>query len=57
MTNSVAFRRTVKLIDKKFEEAKQNEPLCKFCEFLQMTVLMTLPLALPFIIILLELRY
>ena len=51
MTTAVALRRTAKFIDTKFEEAKQNERVCKICEYLQMMTLMTLPIAMPFLII------
>jgi hypothetical protein len=57
MTTAVAFRRTAKFIDTKFESAKQNETLCSFCEYLQMMTLMTLPVAVPFLIIFLETNY
>jgi hypothetical protein len=51
MTTAVAFERAAKIIDTKFEEVKQNEQVCKFCELLQMMSLMTLPFAIPYFII------
>ena len=34
-----------------YEKLKENEKVCRFCEFTQMLTFMTLPIALPFIII------
>ena len=34
-----------------YEKLRENEKVCKFCEFTQMMAFMTFPIALPFIII------
>jgi len=57
MTTVVALRRTAKFIDRKFEVAKQNETVCRFCDALQMITLMTLPISVPFLIIYLEMGF
>ena len=57
MTTVVALRRTARFIDRKFEVAKQNETVCRFCDALQMITLMTLPISVPFLIIYLEMGF
>ena len=42
--------RSAKFISKKFDEAANDPAICKACEIVQMTILATLPILTPFLI-------
>lgn len=42
--------RSAKFISKKFDEAANDPAICKACEIVQMTILASLPILSPFLI-------
>jgi hypothetical protein len=47
---TASLKRRAKFIGKKFDEAANDPAICKACEIVQMTILATLPILTPFLI-------